>query len=228
MRKERILDAAEEIFAVSGFEGASLRAIVAAADVNLATVYYYFGSKEGLLEAVLKRCFGPMRQEQLDLFRQFEAEANGQPLALENILRAMLAPPLRLAAASSTRNPMVMRLIGRMATDPHPQAQALIRTQHQAVREISLAALRRSLPHLPLPDLEWRVQFVWGALVYLMSNPSKIERQTGGLCNPLETETVLTQMLHCFSAGLNAPAEPPPGPPQVQPHRRKARTTPES
>ena len=61
-RRERILEAAEQVFGDAGFAGASLRAIVRRAHVNLATVYYYFGSKNGLMEAVLKRRFGPLRQ----------------------------------------------------------------------------------------------------------------------------------------------------------------------
>ena len=44
-RRERILEAAEQVFGDAGFAGASMRAIVRRAKVNLATVYYYFGSK---------------------------------------------------------------------------------------------------------------------------------------------------------------------------------------
>ena len=44
-RQTRILDAAENAIAESGFAGASLRDIVREARVNLATVYYYFGPK---------------------------------------------------------------------------------------------------------------------------------------------------------------------------------------
>ena len=79
-RKTRILDAAERAFADSGFAGASLRCIVQDAGVNLATVYYYFESKKGLMQAVFKRRFGPMRQEQLELLRRYEAGAPSREL----------------------------------------------------------------------------------------------------------------------------------------------------
>ena len=76
----RILDAAESAIAEFGFAGASLRHIAAAARVNLATVYYYFRSKRGLMEAVLTRRFAPLRQEHLGALREAEAAAKGRPL----------------------------------------------------------------------------------------------------------------------------------------------------
>src|SRR5215468_2096555 len=84
-RRERILEAAEQVFGDAGFAGASLRAIVRRARVNLATVYYYFGSKNGLMEAVLKRRFGPLRQQQLDLLREAEGKQAGESLPVETI-----------------------------------------------------------------------------------------------------------------------------------------------
>lgn len=52
-RKERILTAAEEVFARHGFADSSVREISRLADVNVASINYYFGSKEGLYREVL-------------------------------------------------------------------------------------------------------------------------------------------------------------------------------
>src|SRR5262249_60740681 len=51
----RILEAALELFAASGFEGASTRTIAERAGVNLPAIQYYFGSKEGLYRAVVEQ-----------------------------------------------------------------------------------------------------------------------------------------------------------------------------
>ena len=53
--KERILDAAELLFAAHGFAGTSLRAVTREAGVNLAAVHYPYGTEEDLLRAVLGR-----------------------------------------------------------------------------------------------------------------------------------------------------------------------------
>jgi AcrR family transcriptional regulator len=61
-KKEHILDVAEKIFAELGYEGASTRHLANEAGVNMAMLNYYFGSKDGLLKAVLERRFSGTRQ----------------------------------------------------------------------------------------------------------------------------------------------------------------------
>src|SRR5260370_30921696 len=125
----RILDAAEAACADDGYNGASMRDIVRGTGVNLATVYYYFGSKNGLMQAVLKRRFGPLRREHLELLQQFERDAKGLPLPVEKILEAMLLPPLRLLAAPAAKPQTLTRLLGPTVTEPPPQTQQNPRRQ---------------------------------------------------------------------------------------------------
>ncbi len=54
-KQKAILDAAEELFALNGFNGTSVRDIANKADVNVAMISYYFGSKDKLLEALFER-----------------------------------------------------------------------------------------------------------------------------------------------------------------------------
>ena len=203
-RQTRILDAAENAIAESGFAGASLRDIVREARVNLATVYYYFGSKRGLMEAVLRRRFGPLRQEHLALLGEFEAAARGRPLPVEKILEAMLLPPLRMAAKAPAKRQAVTRLIGRIVTEPNPQMQEVLTSQRAEVRAAFLRALQGSLPRAPVPALLWRMEFVWGALAFALCNPRKIEIETRGACDVAKTDEVLAEMIQFFSPGFNA------------------------
>src|SRR3954467_8212959 len=87
--KGRILDAAEALFMEQGFEATSLRAITAAADVNLAAVNYHFGSKEELFQAVLTRRLDPMNQERVNLLAALEEASAPAPVPCERILSAM-------------------------------------------------------------------------------------------------------------------------------------------
>jgi len=52
--RREILKAAEESFAAWGFAGATTRQVAAKAGVNVATLHYHFGNKEGLYRAVIE------------------------------------------------------------------------------------------------------------------------------------------------------------------------------
>lgn len=54
-KRDDILDVAEKLFAENGFEAISVREISKAANINIAMVSYYFGSKEKLYEEVVVR-----------------------------------------------------------------------------------------------------------------------------------------------------------------------------
>lgn len=51
--RRRILETALEVFAAEGYEGASTRHLAERAEINLPAIQYYFGSKEGLFQAVI-------------------------------------------------------------------------------------------------------------------------------------------------------------------------------
>src|ERR1700756_5151023 len=53
--RERVLDAAERVMAEEGFEAATVARVVEEAGIPLSSVYHYYGSKEGILLAVMER-----------------------------------------------------------------------------------------------------------------------------------------------------------------------------
>src|SRR5512143_3976610 len=94
--KDRILDAAERLFAEHGFDATSLRMITAAAGVNLAAVNYHFRSKDSLIEAVFGRRIGPVNKERLEMLTAAEKAAGSDPLSLEAVVRAFVEPVVRI------------------------------------------------------------------------------------------------------------------------------------
>ena len=52
--RERIMKAADRLFAERGYDGTSIRAIVAKARVNQAAINYHFDGKDGLYREVLR------------------------------------------------------------------------------------------------------------------------------------------------------------------------------
>ena len=93
--RERILSAAENLFAADGFETVSLRDITGAAGANVAAVNYHFGSKERLIDAVVERHVVPINHERLKLLDRLEVSHAEGVIPIEEILRAFLSPVLR-------------------------------------------------------------------------------------------------------------------------------------
>ena len=91
--RERILDAAETLFAERGFAATSLRAIAARAEVNLAATHYHFGSKKGLLAAVFHRRIAPINTLRLDGLQQLEH--SGEELTVRKRPAASFRPVTR-------------------------------------------------------------------------------------------------------------------------------------
>jgi AcrR family transcriptional regulator len=67
-KRELILDAAAELIGRVGYAAASTRAVAAAAGVPLSLVHYHFGSRAGLLTAVLERENSRLLERQRELF----------------------------------------------------------------------------------------------------------------------------------------------------------------
>ena len=53
--RELVLDAAERVMAEHGYEAATLARVVGEAGIPMSSVYHYFGSKDGILLAVMER-----------------------------------------------------------------------------------------------------------------------------------------------------------------------------
>lgn len=85
--RERLLDAAERVFAERGFAAASVREITSEAEANLAAVNYHFGGKENLYREVVERRFREMRERRLAAVAAAREGASGGR-GVEEILRA--------------------------------------------------------------------------------------------------------------------------------------------
>jgi AcrR family transcriptional regulator len=204
--KERILDAAEALFMEHGFEATSLRAITAAAEVNLAAVNYHFGSKEELFQSVLTRRLDPMNQQRLELLTRLEARAAPAPLTCDRILLALFVPALRLARDPARGGKNFLRLLGRAYADPAPFIRQFLSDQYAAVIARFKAAFARALPHLPRRELSWRLHFIMGALSYTLAGTDALKMIAE--LNPRDTandELLLRRLAPFLLAGLTTP-----------------------
>jgi AcrR family transcriptional regulator len=108
--RARLLEAAGQVFADQGFEGATGKEIAERAGVNAAGVNYHFGSFEGLYAAVLESA-----RDRLVATEAF-AEIVARPGSPEEKLRALIGVVVR--AIKAGKSGWALRLIGREVTAP--------------------------------------------------------------------------------------------------------------
>jgi AcrR family transcriptional regulator len=204
--KERILDAAEQLFSAHGFAGTSLRAVTKEAGVNLAAVHYHFGTKEDLLRAVVSRIVVPVNRERLEMLEQVEAAAGNAPPSLERILEAFIAPDLRLIRDLGERGVIITRFLGRSYTEPAEMVQALIREQYEELGQRFMEVAARALPEVPQAELYWRFKLVVGVLTYILADTDR----TGGYAEDLsDVDGTVRRLVAFLAPGLQAPVPAP-------------------
>jgi AcrR family transcriptional regulator len=195
--KEKILDTAERLIGEQGYAATSLRHIIAQAGVNLAAVHYHFGSKEGLLDAVVARKAAPVNEARLAWLERVEAEAGNGPLEVEKVLESFFLPTVEVAS----RNPGFVRLMGQMLAEG--MMPRIVEKHFQSTGLRFVAALRRAVPELPQEELMWRVHFMVGAMAHTMCRAPIFQQLAGDVA---DFEPRLKRLVTFLGAGFRATA----------------------
>ena len=197
--RERILGAAETLFARHGFAGASLRQVTAAANVNLAAVNYHFGSKDNLIEEVFRRRLDELNARRLAALAAATAKAE---LDLEDVLAAFVRPALELSLDQPGGHAF-MRVLARAFAEHDERLRKFLSDNYGHVLREFAATFARLLPHLEKEELYWRLDIVAGALTYAMADFGMIKRK-GDVTERSHRELAATHLIRFAAAGLRA------------------------
>jgi len=120
--RERLLEAAIDVFGRHGFDSATTRMIAKEAKVNIAAIPYYFGGKGGLYQAVIDYIVDQIKKEAGELLKQIGrttfTKDTGRHQARE-LIQAVLERFINFIAGSE-QGPRVSRIILREQMFPSP------------------------------------------------------------------------------------------------------------
>jgi AcrR family transcriptional regulator len=168
--RERVLDAAEQIMASRGFEAATIARVVEESGIPLSSVYHYFGSKDGILLAVMERGADRFFADLPDLTRRA-----GRPA--QHLARVTAA-----AARTLERHPDFLRLLIVFAVQPPTagEGEGEIQAVVRRIREHALELLREQIaaafgddPRSPVTELlaRYALAAIDGAFVACQADP---------------------------------------------------------
>ena len=190
--KDRILGAAEELFAIHGFATTSLRQITSQADVNIAAVNYHFGSKDNLVEELFRRRMDQMTTDRQNALNKVLSE---NPPTLDGILRAYIEPALQMGRKHNGGH--FVRILARAYAEQDTRLRRFLSENYGDVQRDFAKAIATVLPNLSKEQLYLRLDFVAGALTYTLSEFGMVKRASG--VSEQEHLDKLTQSLIDFS-----------------------------
>jgi AcrR family transcriptional regulator len=133
-----------------------------------------------------------------------EERAGDGQLEVEEVLRALIAPALRLYQQEGCEGRPFMQMCGRIYSEQAEYVQRIFDNLFQEIVARFFVAFRRALPEIPEADRAWRIHFCVGAMIHTMSDSERLKRFSKGMCDPSDTEATIERMVQFCAAGLRA------------------------
>jgi AcrR family transcriptional regulator len=205
--KSKILDAAEHLFAIHGFNGTSLREITSQAEVNLAAVNYHFGSKKELIKAVMSRYMNEL-SPRLEAALQEICDAETKP-TLTEVFSAFIEPLLSLNEYKENGTSHFLQLLGRSYTDSQGFLRWFLTSHYSGVISNFVKAVYKAYPELTAEEVFWRLHFTMGTLVFTMSSSNALlDIAKNDFDNNIDISGVIHKVIPYIAAGVAAPIMP--------------------
>lgn len=138
--RDKIMKAATRVFAEKGYHGASIRNIVARANVNQAAISYHFAGKEGLYRAVLKAAMQALSNADNSTAR-VPGTGAGREAALRAFIRRQLQPMLGRDELSH-----YLRIFNWETVRPTPEFRKFVAEEAGPYLASAAALVREFLP----------------------------------------------------------------------------------
>ena len=164
--RERLLDAAEKLFAENGFDGTSVRSITQLAKCNIAAVNYHFGNKEKLYYEVVIRCLRMLRELRIRRINELMAQG-AENVTLERLLdvfaKAFLEPLI-----DESRGPAIMQIMHREMLAPHMPKTLFLEETFLPVTNALKKALMAVCPYLSQPNAILVIHLIIAQLIHVV------------------------------------------------------------
>jgi AcrR family transcriptional regulator len=167
--RQRLIDATRELIAQHGEAGVSLRAITDAADANVASVSYHFGSKDALVTAAIEQSLEQLVQDQIDRICELDDPT------LDEIAAAWSGPVVCSIAASPCREQAFMRVVGRTLSSCSGQRRLQMTAQSARAEEELIDRLARLMPDVGADELRFRSASVGAILNFVTSGQAGLD-----------------------------------------------------
>ncbi|MEU4312430.1 TetR/AcrR family transcriptional regulator [Nocardia sp. NPDC024068] len=197
---QRLILAAERLFAERGIDAVSLRSVMAEAGANVASVHYHFGSKDALVEALISRRSEQLHTRRAELLDAVESAGAPDARALAD---AFVRPVGELAAAGGT--PWI-RLVAGIMSGNHPALARLTEGfAPQALRFKTL--LEQTAPGASSRTIRFRLTQAMNLTFQTLGDPDGLRGMLALSGTRLSPDELLTELIDTVTAILTGPPD---------------------
>ena len=192
--RERIMKAAERLFAERGYDATSIRAIVAKARVNQAAINYHFDGKDGLYGEVLRAAFRALTEQQLE--HADEMKAMSREAAMAEFIRRQLHP--LLGRDEYSRH---MRILNWETVRPTAVFRKLLSEEAAPFMGLAVELVRRFQPEADQRTLTAAAVWLVGQCSVFLRNREQLADPPLGLALDEEAVEWLAQLVSRWATG---------------------------
>jgi AcrR family transcriptional regulator len=199
--QERILAAAEQLFADAGYEGTSIRQIALKARVPVALIGYHFGGKLGVYRRVFES-HAPTLVAERRAGLALAALEQDPDRRLAAIVKAVLVPMLGLRSAEGRQS--LGRLLAREVSDPRSVERGIIQDLLDPIAAAVTDLLGTTLPERSAAEIHWAYQMMIGTMTFIMIDAGRIRRISGGACDPEDVDATIRHVIPLILNGFRS------------------------
>jgi AcrR family transcriptional regulator len=205
--RQRILDAAEALFADFGYHAVSLRDIASRAKTETALASYHFGSKDGLFTAVISRRSDEHRLDMIDRLEAAQAEASPSTPGNAVLVRAYVLPAVEKIARDQGWAAYIKLVVALQNLPASDTSSRLGKAIFDGTIRLFVEAFVKANPTIARDRVVNAVYFLHGTLIHLLSQGQGLEWVERDAA-PRAREDLVEDLAQFFSAALSGLANP--------------------
>ncbi|QBY02455.1 TetR/AcrR family transcriptional regulator [Rhodophyticola sp. CCM32] len=147
---DRLMDAAERLFARQNYQTVTLKQIATEAGANVGQIAYHFGKKEALVKETIRRRAEELNGERRALLKQYEELVGVGGVEIEPLVRALILPYFNKLDGDDAQWRYFATFIGRSVWDG--TLSDYMSESFDAVAKLYIAAFMRAMPTLRHAD----------------------------------------------------------------------------
>jgi AcrR family transcriptional regulator len=199
---ERILDAAEQLFAEFGYHGFTLKDVAARIGVSSTLIHYHFNGRESLFEAVWARRAPVSSRNRLEAMRRY-AEEVGDNVTVEGALHAWIDTDLNVQIEDAEQWIAFGKISAQANSASGWGAEKMSKYFNPVVLAL-IDLLKKAMPDCDEETIFWGYHFVSGAMTHNMARTGRLDDLSHGLCSSDDFVSIRKHMAKFMAAGFMA------------------------